>query len=300
MAANKTRMGKRKIEAVSLEKTGSKVKKTKEVTKSSKPLTKEGLQNELKKVQEENKILQEENISLAQENKKNIESICILEETIQLMEKKDKSSKEKTSASVQTDDYDQALMRCNECQYPAEDIYDLGEHMYEFHSDQASETCESDNIACHYCGDKFSTKGDLMIHRKEAHKEKVNQCRYFTAGNCVFGDESCWYSHSRSNTDTSLSEFKCTICEKSFKIRSDFMHHRKEDHIKNVPICIDSVNGICRFGTGNCWYNHNEMKMINQNQNTQNSIFQNQAVIEKLFDMMEKFTQHVVQNGNNI
>ena len=142
------------------------------------------------------------------------------------MEKKKESSKtENASASVQTED--QPLLRCNECEYPAEDIYDLGEHMFEFHSEQASESCDSE-IICHFCGDNFKMKEDLMIHRKNAHKEKVNYCRYFSSGNCVFGDDACWYSHSRSDTDKSVTEFKCSICEKEFKVRSDFMHHRKQ------------------------------------------------------------------------
>ena len=38
-------------------------------------------------------------------------------------------------------------MLCHECEYPAEDIYDLGEHMYEAHSEREDETqCISFNF----------------------------------------------------------------------------------------------------------------------------------------------------------
>ena len=47
----------------------------------------------------------------------------MLEETMQPMEKRKNSKKDQQkSVSVQTDD--EGMMRCNECEYPAEDIYD--------------------------------------------------------------------------------------------------------------------------------------------------------------------------------
>ena len=215
----------------------------------------------------------------------------MLEETIQLMENRKNSKKDQQkSVSVQTDD--EGIMRCNECEYPAEDIYDLGEHMHEYHA--LNESCEQ-TIVCHYCSKNFQTKGALMIHRKKSHKEKVRVCRYFSEGNCLLGDETCWYNHSE--TEIALTEFKCSICDKVFKIRSDFMHHRKQQHTKNVPLCLDSVNGACRFGRENCWFHHNEMEKNTRNENIEHSIYQNQGLIQKLFEMMEKFTQHIVQEN---
>ena len=75
------------------------------------------------------------------------------------------------------------------------------------------------------------------------------------------------------------------------------MHHRKQQHTKNVPLCLDSVNGACRFGRENCWFNHNEMEKNTRNENIEHSIYQNQGLIQKLFEMMEKFTQHIVQEN---
>ena len=48
------------------------------------------------------------------------------------------------------------IMFCNECEYPAEDIYDLGEHMFEIHSsryDGEGEAC----FACDICDDRLIT-----------------------------------------------------------------------------------------------------------------------------------------------
>ena len=31
--------------------------------------------------------------------------------------------------------FEEDIMRCKDCEYPAEDIYDLGEYMHEFHGE---------------------------------------------------------------------------------------------------------------------------------------------------------------------
>ena len=76
------------------------------------------------------------------ENKGNLVKINMLEEKIKSLQKKPQSLK---SASVQTNNVDGML--CIECEYPAEDIFDLGEHMYEIHAEMNEEYNES----CHYC-----------------------------------------------------------------------------------------------------------------------------------------------------
>ena len=85
------------------------------------------------------------------------------------------------------------IMRCNECEYPAEDIYDLGEHLYEIHTMENESS--KDTIACYYCDEQFETKSNLMNHRKIFHMEKVNLCSNFTEGNCHFA-KACRYNHS--------------------------------------------------------------------------------------------------------
>ena len=70
-------------------------------------------------------------------------------------------------------------------------------------------------ITCHYCEAKLKTKGDLLIHRKKIHREKVSICRH---------KDECWFIH-----DTPVVKFKCAVCNKEFPIKTDFMKHRKEN-----------------------------------------------------------------------
>ena len=120
-------MGKRKI-GEELQKNAAKNKKTNATTKSIEALENEKLTLELKKLHQDNEIL-------LREKEENLQVILMLEETIKLMEKKENAAKvEQKSASIQTEVTEAEIMRCNECEYPAEDIYDLGEHMYEFHA----------------------------------------------------------------------------------------------------------------------------------------------------------------------
>ena len=190
-------------------------------------------------------ILQLENQALKEENK----NIVILE--IEQMERLSNSNKK--TIGVQIEDIER--MFCIECEYPAEDVFDLGEHMYEVHA----ELNDDYTISCYYCGNYCKTKGDLMVHRKKAHPEKFNLCRYFAAGHCDF-DNECWFNHSDTTSPSvkTLTNFKCTLCEKVFHSRSDFMTHRKKEHHESIPLCKGAGNGMCHFGSSKCWYNHIE------------------------------------------
>ena len=60
------------------------------------------------------------------------------------------------------------ILFCHECEFPADDLYDLGQHMYEDHMDDNEK-----KVDCHYCDETFTYKDSAMKHRKETHKEKV-------------------------------------------------------------------------------------------------------------------------------
>ena len=237
--------------------------------------------------------LEEQNKNLLQENKNHIEAIILLEETVKLLENKS-SNVELKSVTVQTE-----IIRCEECEFPAEDVNDLVYHMYEFHPLQGNEK----GMECHYCDDKFESKRDLMFHRKQAHIEKVQFCVHFNDGKCAFGD-TCWFSHDASSKK-SCQEYKCSICEKEFKIKSVFMYHRKTEHSETVPICKHEITGSCQYGFQNCWFNHNkaqidENESINENINENNFMKNNQnnEIMQKLVEMVEKYTQRIVQLEN--
>ena len=171
--------------------------------------------------------------------------------------------------------------------------------MHEFHP------LESEiDIKCHYCGENFETKGDFMTHRKDAHIEKVNLCRFFAEGKCDFGD-GCWYNHSKTGSDYNKIQYEYRVCDKIFVNRHEFMHHRKKEHAQILAFCKNDLKGTCHFGVNNCWFNHNENENGNKNENgnrnrENNSNDMNPEVIGKLFEMMEKFTQRIVQIENVI
>ena len=147
-------------------------KATKVDIKNLKNNTKEQLISKLQTLQSENEVLSEQ-------NETKTEKIDKLERKMEMMQHKEIPSKLETiSISVQTEDMNR--MFCIECEYPAEDLFDLGEHMYEVHA----ELNDDYTIACHHCGNYFKSKGDLMIHRKKAHEERVSQCSFFMEGKC--------------------------------------------------------------------------------------------------------------------
>ena len=98
----------------------------------------------------------EELIKLHSENLKRIDN---LELTIMKIKKEEKGSIKKVHVDVQTSDSE----TCNECDFPANDIWELGEHIYEFHTLK-----DHGDFACTFCYEKFGRKKGLTVHRKES------------------------------------------------------------------------------------------------------------------------------------
>jgi hypothetical protein len=118
-------------------------------------------------------------------------------------------------------------VECEFCRYPAKDLLDLGEHVYQCHG--PDDETEEDPIVCYICGWKVDSKGDLMKHRKEKHIQHVRICLYFEKGNCDFDAEDCWYQHKSALPQT-IKEFKCSLCGDISKTKPDLMKHRKIEH----------------------------------------------------------------------
>ena len=80
-------------------------------------------------------ILQHKYDALEAENKRNVDEKGLLKEKIKVMENQN-NSKEllQNAVGVQTDSIE--IMFCKECEYPADDIFYLGEHMFEFHTER--------------------------------------------------------------------------------------------------------------------------------------------------------------------
>ena len=123
---------------------------------------------------------------------------------------------------------------------------------------------------------------------KHDHAEKVSVCRDYTDGNCTFSDEMCWFSHNEEQDPGNTPEYECDLCSNTFKGRFDFMKHRKLEHRPVIPKCRHASYGTCMFGEDNCWFVHEAYKDEKNNQN-------NQEMFERLFKMMEKMTERIVQ-----
>ena len=83
-------------------------------------------------LQEKYDALEKHNNILLQEKHDDMESIHLLEETVKILEIKSskvemqKKNVSEKPAETQTAEVD--MMRCDECDYPAQDICDLGAH----------------------------------------------------------------------------------------------------------------------------------------------------------------------------
>jgi hypothetical protein len=66
------------------------------------------------------------------------------------------------------------------------------------------------------------------------------------------------------------------------------MKHRKLDHRPSVTKCRHALYGACMFGDDRCWFVH-------ETETNDKMIQNNQEVFEKLFQMMEKMTERIVQ-----
>ena len=125
------------------------------------------------------------NEDLRKVNDDNIKRIDSLEKDIVMMKKEESISKnEQIEVEVQTDDSE----TCNECEFPAKDIWELGEHIYEFHTLK-----DYGEFVCSFCNERFGRKKDLIGHRKKDLMEKVSACISFITGrSCTYGSEACW------------------------------------------------------------------------------------------------------------
>ena len=87
------------------------------------------------------------NDALEDENRKNLVIIKDLKEKLCILQKKE---------TVKSD-----LLLCDECEIPAEILYELGEHVGDFHTGLRS--------PCNFCAYIYVTKKELEKHEEEVH-----------------------------------------------------------------------------------------------------------------------------------
>ena len=186
------------------------------------------------------------------------------------------------------DEEDLESLRCNTCDQTFSTLKDLMYHKKEMHGCTwlEQDDYESDQFACNLCDKTFKVLTSLMSHKKQTHEDKLAICWKFTAGKCEFGDDSCWFSHTRNSSSEEHKSFDCSSCGKLFETLSHLLHHKKNEHRASVKACKNAVNETCRFGEKNCWFLHDNEILLEKTQN--------QSVTDKLFSMMEKFTSKIM------
>ena len=235
------------------------------------------------------KELQDSFDALKATNIKNLDTINILQNRIEALERdKYESQKEAKTEDKLTlhndnnhdmcpDDLDssEGVRYCKRCDYEAEDRYDLDGHIWTEHEED-----EDGHINCKFCDEKFANVANLMMHKKIKHREKINSCQNFNAGGCPFQDKKCWFLHIKSN-----ESFECSICDQTFSSKSHFMLHRKYQHTEMVQNC---KNIECVFEES-CWFRHeHEDTQLNKEKTNENEKY-----MQKLLEIVEKLSEKV-------
>ena len=89
------------------------------------------------------------------------------------------------------------------CKFRNEGWYRHSENVQEIPQENPS---EEQQFKCNSCGEIFTTKSNLMNHRKNTHYYTISKCREYAKGNCPRADVNCWYLHSDSSTPMDTTE----------------------------------------------------------------------------------------------
>ena len=142
-----------------------------------------------------------------------------------------------------------------------------------------------------------------MEHKKFTHTDKVSKCWNFPIGKCTYTDDKCWFQHSENAGEI----FCCKFCDEEFSNQSTLQNHRKQYHENTVSFCRNYPSGSCVYTNDTCWFRHagnvceNERDKNYENKNRGNKDKEvkkdtmDEEVIQKLFKMMENFTNEMRQ-----
>ena len=85
------------------------------------------------------------------------------------------------------------------------------------------------------------------------------------------------------------------MCEGKFLSQSQLLSHRKKEHGHKVPKCKNQNDGKCIYSNKTCWFNHYANETIDKNETRDKEMEENKEVIQKIFKMMEHFTEEIVR-----
>lgn len=61
------------------------------------------------------------------------------------------------------------------------------------------ENKSEDQFKCFTCNETFSSKGKMMLHKKQKHRHLVRTCIDNIDKKCTLNDESCWFKHEEAS-----------------------------------------------------------------------------------------------------
>ena len=184
--------------------------------------------------------LKEKYCILLDSQKNHLEKISNLEETISEMKNRGDKFQENNPHLVHASIQTEAIL-CEECDYQAEEIRELVDHM---HAEHIFEDYEHEyGWRCEHCEKGFHERKELMKHIKHDHIEKAKLCKFFAEGRCVFGTE-CWFNHDK---DKVIEKFNCMFCDFNFDTKSKLMLHRKIEHPTRVKECNKMRSGDVNY-----------------------------------------------------
>ena len=103
---------------------------------------------------------------------------------------------------------------------------------------------ESAKIKCNKCDKEFDNKPEFMKHKKQHHRQSVPACINKAEGNCIFGEDKCWFIHDDQEIEND-SEDNQDFCKDQDKSRPDHVTLMMKMLNKNrVDGIIGSKSGV--------------------------------------------------------
>ena len=95
------------------------------------------------------------------------------------------------------------------CRYIENGYCTFGRECWYNHSQEntgGSNQSSVENYRCTNCEDVFTSRSNMMNHRKNVHSNTIPKCRDYEKGNCTRSDQNCWYIHDATNVPMDTSE----------------------------------------------------------------------------------------------
>ena len=108
------------------------------------------------------------------------------------------------------DNHPEKRRRCRndikgECDYS-----DEGPNRCWWRHEKGNSTKENDtlefNQTCNVCDEMFTSKSEMMLHKKREHKEKVPFCKKLIEGTCEHTAPKCWFRHDLAQNEEAHSQ----------------------------------------------------------------------------------------------